>query len=53
MVGFHARYLSGDLVLQEDEIAEAAWFGPDDLPMVPPRMSIAGRMIEDWRAGAS
>ena len=22
------------------------------LPMVPPTMSIAGRMIEDWAAGA-
>lgn len=50
MVGFHARYVSGDLALQPDEIAEAGWFGPDDLPMVPPTMSIAGRMIEHWAA---
>jgi NAD+ diphosphatase len=48
MVGFTARYLGGELVLQESEIAEAGWFTPDDLPQVPPRMSIAGRMIEDW-----
>jgi NAD+ diphosphatase len=48
MVGFRARYLGGDLVLQEDEIAEAAWFAPDELPMIPPTMSIAGRMIEEW-----
>jgi NAD+ diphosphatase len=51
MVGFRARYLSGEFVLQEDEIAEAGWFGPDELPTVPPTMSIAGRMIEAWRAG--
>ena len=50
MVGFRARYQGGDLVLQEDEIAEADWFGPDELPMVPPTMSIAGRMIEAWVA---
>jgi NAD+ diphosphatase len=50
MIGFRARYVSGDLVLQDDEIAEAGWFGPDDLPMVPPAMSIAGQMIEAWRA---
>jgi NAD+ diphosphatase len=50
MIGFRARYLSGELVLQEDEIAEAGWFTADDLPMVPPSMSIAGRMIEQWAA---
>jgi NAD+ diphosphatase len=50
MVGFHARYISGELVLQADEIAEAGWFGPDELPTTPPRMSIAGRMIEAWAA---
>ena len=50
MLGFRARYVSGELVLQEEEIAEAAWFTADDLPMVPPSMSIAGRMIEAWAA---
>jgi NAD+ diphosphatase len=50
MVGFTARYGSGDLVLQASEIAEADWFPPDDLPLVPPSMSIAGRMIEAWAA---
>jgi NAD+ diphosphatase len=48
MVGFRARYLGGDFVLQADEIAEAGWFGRDELPMTPPTMSIAGRMIEHW-----
>jgi NAD+ diphosphatase len=48
MVGFTARFAGGDLVLQADEIAEAGWFAPDELPMVPPAMSIAGRMIEAW-----
>jgi NAD+ diphosphatase len=52
MIGFRARYVSGDFVLQEDEIVEANWYTADDLPMVPPNMSIAGRMIEDW-AGAT
>jgi NAD+ diphosphatase len=51
MVGFRARYAGGELALQEDEIAEAGWFAPDDLPMIPPTMSIAGRMIEAWVAG--
>jgi len=51
MVGFRARYVSGELVLQADEIAEAGWFAPNELPLVPPTMSIAGRMIEAWAAG--
>ena len=53
MIGFRARYVSGELVLQEDEIADAGWFTADDLPMVPPSMSIAGRMIEAWVARAA
>lgn len=55
MIGFRARAGDGadDLVLQEDEIAEAGWFAHDDLPMVPPTMSIAGRMIEAWGAERS
>lgn len=32
MLGFFADYESGDLVLQEDEIAEADWFTPDEHP---------------------
>lgn len=48
MVGFTARARAGELVLDPTEIAEAVWCTPDDLPQVPPRMSIAGRMIDDW-----
>ncbi|MFV0259572.1 MAG: NAD(+) diphosphatase [Acidimicrobiales bacterium] len=49
MIGFTARYRSGELVYQEDEIVEAGWYTPDDLPPVPRGgMSIAGWMIEDW-----
>jgi NAD+ diphosphatase len=51
MVGFNADYLGGEVVLQEEEIVEAGWFGPDDLPPVPRgRMSIAGWLIDDWLA---
>jgi NAD+ diphosphatase len=38
------------LALQASEIADAKWFPLDDLPMIPPTMSIAGRMIEAWKA---
>jgi NAD+ diphosphatase len=53
MVGFRARYASGELVLAADEIAEADWFGPHELPMIPPTMSIAGRMIEAWASSCT
>jgi NAD+ diphosphatase len=47
MLGFTADYAGGDFVLEEGEIAEAGWFAADDLPKLPPRMSIARRLI-DW-----
>ncbi len=54
MLGFTAKYVSGDIVCQEDEIVEANWYSVDDLPPVPRgRMSIAGWLIEDWIERAS
>lgn len=46
MLGYFADYVAGDLVLQEDELAEAGWFAPGDLPPVPPGTTIAGRLIQ-------
>ncbi|MDL0430530.1 NAD(+) diphosphatase [Marinobacter sp. TBZ242] len=46
MLGFFADYAGGDLVLQEDEIAEADWYRPGELPPVPPSTTIAGRLID-------
>lgn len=45
MVGFAARWKSGDLVLQADELAAARWFDPADLPKIPPPGSMAHRLI--------
>lgn len=45
MVGFFADYAGGDLVLQEDELADADWFLPGDTPPVPPETTISGRLI--------
>lgn len=50
MIGFFAQYRGGELRLDEQEIAEADWFSPDDLPMLPGRISIARRLIDDWLA---
>lgn len=46
MLGFRAKWKSGEILIQEDEIAEAAWFSPDSLPELPVGLSIARTMIE-------
>jgi NAD+ diphosphatase len=51
MLGFTARADPDEpLLLQASEIADAKWFDLDDLPMIPPTMSIAGRILEWWKA---
>jgi NAD+ diphosphatase len=50
MIGFTAEWESGDIEVDGDEIAEAAWFSRGELPMVPPPISIARRMIDAWLA---
>lgn len=46
MLGFHADYASGDIVCQDDEIAEAKWFHHSDLPNVPPGTAISRWLID-------
>ena len=50
MIGFRARYASGEVVLDETEIAEAQWFRRDELPTLPNSMSISRRLIDEWVA---
>ena len=47
MIGFTAEYVGGELTLEEAEIADARWFAANALPEVPPKMTIARRLI-DW-----
>lgn len=47
MVGFCARYYSGELQIDPRELEDAAWFDLDALPDLPPPMSIS-RQILDW-----
>jgi len=48
MIGFRAEYLDGDLVLDESEIMDANWYRRDEIPMIPPGISVARRLIDDW-----
>jgi NAD+ diphosphatase len=47
MVGYIAEYDAGDIKIDEKEIVDAQWFDIDNLPTVPPKFSIAGRLIEE------
>jgi NAD+ diphosphatase len=53
MVGFGARYVSGEITIDENEIAEAYWFTADEAPKFPTNMSIASRLIDGWRTRVS
>jgi NAD+ diphosphatase len=53
MIGFRARYRAGELTMDPDEIADAGWFRRDELPMIPPPISIARRLIDEWVAEVS
>ncbi|MCP4597900.1 NAD(+) diphosphatase [Neptuniibacter sp.] len=45
MLGFMAEYDSGDIQPDGIEILEADWFSADKLPTLPPRFTIARRLI--------
>ena len=45
MLGFHADYVSGDIVCRDGEIAEANWFRYDQSPNVPGGTAISGWLI--------
>lgn len=50
MLGFRALWANGEIECDGTEIAEAAWYAHDDLPMIPPPMSIARSLIDQWVA---
>ena len=52
MVGFTAEYESGDIECDPSEIADAGWYRRSDLPMVPPGISIARKLIDHWLTSA-
>jgi NAD+ diphosphatase len=50
MLGFYADWAEGDIVIDESEIVDAQWFTTDNLPMIPPGISIARTLIDGWLA---
>lgn len=47
MIAFTADYASGDIVLEEAEMADANWYTATTMPQIPPSISIARKLI-DW-----
>ena len=50
MVGFTADYAGGELRKDPEEIEDAGWYSVDELPVLPPRVSIARAMIDQFVA---
>jgi NAD+ diphosphatase len=50
MVGFRADWIDGEIAIDEREIVDAGWYRRDELPMIPPGISIARRLIDDGLA---
>jgi NAD+ diphosphatase len=48
MLGFHAQWEDGEIVVDPREIVDANWYTRDRLPSIPPGISIARRLIDDW-----
>ena len=52
MLGFHARPAGGEIALRDGELEDARWFDRDDIAarrvLLPPRVSIAYRLVEEW-----
>ena len=50
MIAFTAEHDSGELCIDPGELAEAAWFSPQSLPVIPSPPSIASKLIQDFIA---
>lgn len=53
MLGFHAEYVSGEIVPQPEEIEDARWFPIDALPPLPKPGSISRYLIDLYLARRS
>ena len=47
MIGFTATYASGEIAIEPEELVDAGWFTKHNLPPIPPKLSIARKLI-DW-----
>ncbi len=50
MIGFRARWTGGEIECDASEIVDAQWYTRDALPPIPPPISIARKLIDEWVA---
>ncbi len=50
MLGFFASWKAGEIAIDPTEIVDARWFGADELPMIPPPLTISRQLIDVWLA---
>ena len=48
MVGFTAAWKSGEIEIDPAEIVDAQWFRREEMPPIPPPISIARKLIDAW-----
>ena len=48
MLGYFCEYESGEIKIEEAELEDAKWFKIDNLPNVPPKLSISGQLISSY-----
>jgi len=48
MIAFTAEFSGGELRPAPGEMEDVGWFKVDELPIVPPRLSIARQLIDSW-----
>jgi NAD+ diphosphatase len=48
MCGFFAQYVGGEIAIDTNELDDAKWFHRNDLPVIPPPLSIARQLIDKW-----
>ena len=49
--GYFCEYESGDIKVNTDELTDAQWFDIGNLPNIPPKISISGRLIASYLEG--
>jgi NAD+ diphosphatase len=50
MIGFTTEYAGGQLEIEPTEIEDAGWYEPGEFPPLPPKVSIARAMIDEFAA---
>lgn len=48
MIGFTAKWESGEISPDPSEIADARWFAPHEFPQIPGKISISRQLIDDF-----